>query len=147
MLSSESLNQVCAEILASARLNLSQQAQSDGTQLVSLEFREHRGWAFSWCVPQGVEEMTLKHFYYHEAFLADPAKFELFKIELQWRRLVGCDFEFASLGDVLLKELRASNLEELCRKLSQLKGHKVESGSLLDAVTVHNLSQNFKVTV
>ena len=68
---SDSLNHAFAEILAVTRLNLIEQAEKEQATLVSLSFREERGWGFSWDHQMSPENMRIHHSQFLEAFLQE----------------------------------------------------------------------------
>ena len=134
-----------AEIMAIARLNLVEQAEKEGATLKSLRFREERNWSFSWDARQSPEQMLVSHLHFTEAFTQDPEIFDLLKIEFSWQRLANCEADFQHEGFKILKSLSAKTFPELRRQLSEYKGKTLESGSLLQAITLHHLAANYSV--
>ncbi|MGE5086693.1 MAG: hypothetical protein ACM3MG_10360, partial [Bacillota bacterium] len=143
---SESLSHAFAEILAVTRLNLIEQAEKEQATLVSLSFREERGWGFSWNNKISPEQMLIRHGQFLEAFLHDRDNFALLKAEFEWLRVANCEADFSHESFKVAKNLSARNFAELSENLALAKGQRLESGSFLNSVTIHNLSQKFCVS-
>jgi hypothetical protein len=144
---SDSLSHAFAEIMAVTRLNLVEQAESEQAQLISLEFREERGWGFAWNHLQSPQELAIKHSHFLEGFLADPVDAALLKVEFVWQRQPECEVDFSHEGFKILKILSAKTFEDLCAKLALHKGGELESGSVLSEIHVHNLSKQFSLAL
>ncbi|WP_413295440.1 hypothetical protein ACLSU7_18825 [Bdellovibrio sp. HCB185ZH] len=144
---SDSLSHAFAEILAVTRLNLTGHAVDEDAELISLDFREERGWGFSWNHLQSPVEMMVKHSHYLEGFLAAPEDASLCKVEFVWLRTQDCETDFAHEGFKILKNLVAKNFEELQAKLALHKGGELDSGSFLAEINLHNLSKEYKITL
>ncbi|WP_255490320.1 hypothetical protein [Bdellovibrio sp. KM01] len=144
---SESLSHAFAEIMAVTRLNLVEHAEKEKAQLISLDFREERGWGFSWNHLQSPEDLMIRHTHFLEGFLVDPSEASLCKVEFVWLRAPDCEVDFGHEGFKVLKVLAAQTFNELCAKLALHKGGELESGSVLSEIHVHNLSKNFSVAL
>ncbi len=144
---SESLSHAFAEIMAVARLNLVEQAEAEKAQLISLEFREERGWGFAWNHLQSPEILTLKHTHFLEAFLTDPVEAALIKVEFVWQRARDCETDFSHEGFKVLKILAAKSFSDLCERLALHKGGELDSGSVLSEIHLHNLSKQFSLSL
>ncbi|MFM6927520.1 MAG: hypothetical protein ACKOX6_03610 [Bdellovibrio sp.] len=146
---SDSLSHAFAEILAVTRLNLIERAEAEAEQatLVSLSFREERGWSFSWNDKISPENMIVKYSQFLEAFLQEREQFALLKADFSWLRVLDCEADFSHESFKVVKNLSASGFSELTQKLSLEIGKKVDSGSFLESVTVHNLTERFSLTL
>lgn len=144
---SDSLSHAFAEILAVTRLNLIEQAEKEHATLVSLSFREERGWGFSWDSKMSPESMRVHYNQFLEAFIQEREKFALLKAEFSWLRVVDCKADLSHESFKVVKNLSASSLEELTQKLSFEKGKKLASGSHLESIAIHNLTENFTLTL
>ncbi|UYL07637.1 hypothetical protein B9G69_011325 [Bdellovibrio sp. SKB1291214] len=144
---SDSLSHAFAEILAVTRLNLTGNAVEEDAELISLDFREERGWGFAWNHLQSPVEMLVKHSHYLEGFLAVPEDASLCKVEFVWLRTQDCETDFAHEGFKILKNLAAKNFEELQSKLALHQGGELDSDSFLAEIHIHNLSKGYSLTL
>ncbi|WP_413574975.1 hypothetical protein ACLVWU_12035 [Bdellovibrio sp. HCB290] len=144
---SDSLSHAFAEVMAVARLNLVEQCEVEDAKLISIDFREERGWGFSWQHLQSPQEMTVRHAHFLEAFLQSSADFGLLKVELAWARVADCEADFAHEGFKILKTLSARSLSELTLKLAPLKETRLSSGSYLQEIHVRHLSDQYTLTL
>ncbi|WP_246845950.1 hypothetical protein [Bdellovibrio sp. ZAP7] len=144
---SESLSHAFAEIMAVTRLNLIEHAEKEKAQLISLEFKEERGWGFAWNHDQSPENLLIKHTHFLEGFLTDPSEASLCKVEFVWLRTPDCETDFAHEGFKVLKVLAAKNFQDLQTKLSLHKGGELDSGSILVEIHIHNLSRAFSISL
>jgi hypothetical protein len=144
---SDNLSHAFAEVLAVSRLSLTEQAVEENAELISLDFREERGWGFAWDHLQSPVEMMVKHSHYLEGFLADLDQAALCKVEFVWLRTQDCETDFAHEGFKILKNLAAKSFEELQAKLALYKGGELDSGSFLAEIHVHNLSKGYALTL
>ena len=144
---SESLSHAFAEILAVTRLNLIEQAEKEQATLMSLSFREERGWGFSWNNKLSPEQMLVRNSHFLEAFLQDRESFALLKAEFEWLRVANCESDFSHESFKIVKNLSVKSFAELSEALSTRKGQQLPSGSRLESVTIHHLSEGFQLTL
>lgn len=144
---SDSLSHAFAEVLAVSRLNLTGNAVEEDAELISLDFREERGWGFAWNHLQSPVEMMVKHSHYLEGFLVHPEEASLCRVEFVWLRTQDCETDFAHEGFKILKNLSAKSFEELQTKLALHKGGELDSGSFLAEIHIHNLSKGYSLTL
>ncbi|WP_374030072.1 hypothetical protein [Bdellovibrio bacteriovorus] len=142
--SSESVNHAFAEVMAVARLNLTEKAEKEGAQLASLRFREERGWSFSWSHEQSPEEMMFTYPHYIES-LPKNEKFDLLRVNFEWHRVQGCEADYQHEGFLLLKKLAQKEASELQNSLPSLLQTKLPSGSSLQNIELEYLGANYKV--
>lgn len=141
---SESFNHTFAEIMAIVRLRLTEDATEQGVHLASLTFREERGATFSWNQEMPPEEMTFTSFQFIECLPKDK-EFQLLRLGFQWRRVQGCEADYAYESFRILKSLSYGDATGLYAKLADFVGVKLESGSSLLSVSVENLEDSSKV--
>ena len=144
---SESLSHAFAEILAVTRLNLIEQAEKEQATLASLSFREVRGWGFSWSNKLSPEQMLVRNSQFLEAFLQVRESFALLKAEFEWLRVANCESDFSHESFKIVKNLSVKSFAELSEALSTRKGRQLPSGSRLESVTIHHLSEGFQLTL
>lgn len=144
---SESLSHAFAEILAVTRLNLVEQAEKEQATLVSLSFREERGWRFSWNHKLSPEQMLVSYSQFLEAFVHERENFALLKAEFEWLRVANCETDFSHESFKIVKNLSVKSFAELSEALSLKKGQRVQSGSRLDSITIHHLTQGYHLTL
>lgn len=144
--SRESLNHAFAEIMAVARLNLTEKAAELGVKLSSLTFREERGWSFSWKSSQTPEEMTFQYKHYIESVPKDDA-FDLLRVAFDWERVQGCEADYQHEGFLLLKPIAAKDSETLREELSKCIGHQLSTGSRVRNIEIEYLGENYKLTL
>ncbi|WP_413584615.1 hypothetical protein [Bdellovibrio sp. HCB274] len=140
---SDSLSHAFAEIMAVARLNLIEQCEAEEAQLISISFREERGWSFSWQHLQSPQEMTVTQPHFLEAFLQNTADFGLLKVEFAWNRVADCEADFSHEGFKILKTISARSVSELADKLAPLKEFRLSSGSSLQEIHIKHLSWQY----
>ncbi|KYG63093.1 hypothetical protein AZI86_15345 [Bdellovibrio bacteriovorus] len=150
----ESLNLVFAEIYNESAQFLKDQikavkdptlaGESSGPiQLSSLQFREERGFGFSnFRVPvKSPEELEFFHSHFIE-ILPPQAPARLLKVRIYWQHKAGSLADYSHESFKLLKPLMALEAEALISQLEPLKGHKIDSGSFISRIEIHDLGQN-----
>lgn len=135
-----------ADIMALTRRNLLENADKEAAHLVSLSFREERGWSFSWVASEPPEVLNFSYSHYLESFPKDE-KFDLLKVIFHWRRLPGCEEDFQHEGFKLLKGVSLRESVDLQEDLSQCVGHRLSSGSFLQKVEIQYLGSGYSVSL
>jgi len=143
---SESMNPAFSELMAVARLNLTEQAESVGAELRSLTFREERGWSFSWEADQSPEDMVFCYPQYLES-LPKEDLFDLVRVGFRWVRVQGCNADYHHESFLLLKSLAVKESAVLLEQLEKWVGYKLPSGSFVQGVQVEYLGENYSVTL
>lgn len=141
---SESFNHTFAEVMAIARLRLTENATAEGVHLASLTFREERGAMFAWDQGLSPDQMKFTSFQFIEAF-PKGGEFQLLRLGFQWQRVQGCEADYAHESFRILKSLSYSDAASLYTKLTDFVGVKLDSGSSLFSVSVENLEDGSKV--
>lgn len=141
-------NQVFADLLATGRSRLTEMAEKEGACPVSLRFREERGWGFYWHSSLPANQQVFLSQHYLELFQRGEAA-EVLKVETEWLRFLGCEMDYPYQGLKLLKMAAAGvqDLETLLANLSNVKGRRLGSGTLLTSVRLHVLSAGFSLDV
>lgn len=150
----ESLNLVFAEIYNESAQFLKDQikavkdptlaGESSGPiQLSSLQFREERGFGFSSFLVPLKSPGDLEFFYSHYLEVLPPAgSARLLKIQTYWQHKNNSQADYSHESFKLLKPLMAFEAEALISQLEPLKGHKIDSGSFVSRIEIHDLGQN-----
>lgn len=143
----ETLNHGFADLMAVVRLRLTELAEQEGVRVVSLAFREERGWSYRWNSSMSPEQQLFSYSQFLELVPA-AATSELLKVELEWLRAHGCEFEYQHEGLMLMKTtLGANGLEPLLTALRSLKGRSLPSGTRLNAIRVHVLAESLTLEI
>lgn len=143
---SESLNHAYAELMAIARLRLSERAAEQGALLTSLVFREERGWSFSWESSLSPETLIFSHGQWVE-LISGADKFDLARVEFAWSRVQGCEEDFAHESLRVMKSLADKTVAEV---LGHLRGQivlRLPSGSYLKNISITYLGEDYKITI
>ncbi|NUN07165.1 MAG: hypothetical protein HUU57_15575 [Bdellovibrio sp.] len=141
---SESFNHTFAEIMAIARLRLTEKAEEQGVRLASLVFREERGATFSWDLGLPPEQMQFTSFQFIECVPRD-GQFQLLRLGFTWLRLQSCEADYAHESFRILKTLSFGDVAGLYARLSGFLGMRLDSGSSLLKVSVENTEDGSKV--
>lgn len=144
VLGTKNLNHAYAEVMAVARLNLIEKAEKEGVTLVSLRFREERGWSFFWSSSMSPGDMIFSFPHYLES-LPRSEPFDLLKVYLQWHRTQGCEADYQHEGFKLMKTLAAQPAQGVHESLRTFVGKKLESGSFLGSIRVEHLGEGFSL--
>lgn len=149
----ESLNTAFANIYAEAVQFLKEQIKdvkdptlagelSSPIHLSSLQFREERGFGFSsFLVPvQSPEDLEFFQSHFIEV-LPPQGSANLLKIQTFWQHKAECPADYSHESFKLLKPLMALEAQALISQIEQLKGHKLESGSFLSRIQIHDLAR------
>lgn len=143
----EILNHGFADLMAVVRLRLTELAEKDGVKVVSLCFREERGWSYRWTSSMSPEHQLFSYFQFAELLTPGTAA-QLLKVELQWLRAYGCESDYQHEGLMLMKTTQpAKGLEELLTVLRALKGHSLSSGTRLQDLRVHLVAESMSLEV
>lgn len=142
----ESLNHALAEVMAVARLKLTECAEVAGATLQSLSFREERGWSFQWNASQSPQEQRFTYGQYFE-MVPKSSSSELVRVEIRWHRMFDCEGDYQHEGFRLLKGLSLITQEELLQQLGRLVGYRLSSGSSVESITVNLLSRDIRLSL
>ncbi|MNJ94631.1 hypothetical protein D3C87_123330 [compost metagenome] len=141
----ESLNHAFAEVMAVIRLNLAEQAETEGASLTSLTLKEERGWSLSWSHSMSPEEMLISRTHYLESF--SSTSWDLIKLHLKWLRHSGCEADYAHEGFKLLRSIKTESSSLLFSELKKLVGTKLSSGSALQSIEMEYPGKKYSLLI
>lgn len=142
----DSLYHAYAELMAVSRLNLLEKADKENVKLTSLRFREERGWSFSWDSQLPADEMNFSFSHYLES-LSSSERFDLLKLEFEWRRQPSCESDLQHEGFKILKEVSQVPAADLRPKLHESLGYLLKSGTSLVRIHIHHLGEGYRLSL
>lgn len=130
-----------ADLLKKSRLFLQEKSRLFNADLVSLNFREDRGWGFYWESTFDDKCLRIYQSQFVELFDARLGA-RLCRLEFHWARVSDCSQDLHRESISLLRKLALKSYQDIIERLDSIKSHELKSGTVLAGIKLVNSRDN-----